>query len=396
MPLIERVAQRYFEATSMVRVVVDVPATMAARKKYPLFTDMVVGRFDQSLPLFRIFDETELAHMLATGKVTGGSYAVKAEREHGASWGYNISAIIAWGNGQRGTRLSQHLYLAKIDILDRQFAHLGPEVHVDPTGPDEQIAEMRIDRCNTGLGCSLPNVSVGDVEQFYKVDPDGQIHNRSLADLKAEVKHPEPEALPPEKVRLDTFGLQPKTKFVVTKGSNALGIQIRNYGIVQDVYQVEGDSRVDVVLWFAYPRKFPDGRWTRDSIKLYATHPNRLKENEIALMNSKGDRILIRRKLESSFARGHVMDMNDPRWKTAGRYDKHLANAKAAAKAQWGTGWANLTPEMRTAFVCKELCGILAGIDFRAALDGKSDSESSEIALAMLDGVIDVCEASIK
>lgn len=178
-----RVAQRFMVA-GMVRVVVDVPATLAARKKYPMFTTMVVARFDQPFALYRAFDGRELKHILSTGRITGGTYSVKAERDHGASWGHNISEIIPWANRQRGNRLGEDLYLAKLDGFDQAFMHLDPEFAIDPNGPEEQPAMMRGDRCNTGLGCSVINVMADDCE-FYEIRPDNQIERRSLAELRS-------------------------------------------------------------------------------------------------------------------------------------------------------------------------------------------------------------------
>jgi hypothetical protein len=178
-----RVAKRFVQASD-VRVVVDLSATLAARRKYPLFTDLIVGTFDQSFPLYRIFDGKELKHILSSGKITGGQYSVKAEREHGASWGYNIDGVIAWGNGQRGKRLGNELYLAKLDAFDFRFAHIGPEgVVIDPDGPTSQAISMPKETCRTGIGCSVIDVGVNDVD-FFQVDPDGRIHPMSLSDLK--------------------------------------------------------------------------------------------------------------------------------------------------------------------------------------------------------------------
>lgn len=179
-----RVAHRFIAAGS-VRVVVDVPATLSARKKYPLFTSMVIARFDQAFALYRAFDGRELKHILSSGRITGGSYSVKAERDHGASWGHNISEIVPWANNQRGGRLGTDLYLAKLDGFDQVFMHLDPEFDIDPNGPPEQEAVMRGDRCNTGIGCSVLNVSADDCE-FYRIRPDNQIERMTLSELRRE------------------------------------------------------------------------------------------------------------------------------------------------------------------------------------------------------------------
>ena len=296
--IIARVVRRFVAATA--RVVIDLPLTLKAREKYPLFNDMFVARFDSSVSMYRIFDENELQHVLSTGRITGGQYAVKAEREHGASWGSNITKVITWGNGQRGGRLGNQLFLAKLDAMDFLFAHLGVEgVVVDLEGPAEQPVTIDVEKCSTGLGCSIMNVGVNDVD-FFEVEPNDQIKKVSLSELKTKLKDPpkaeEPEKPKDDKLRDPTWGLQPKDKVVVTKGSRGLGIGTRAPARVMDVWQREGEREVMVKLFFPYPRKFPDGRWSRDDLNLYATHPNRLKDAEIALMNSKGDRILIRKR----------------------------------------------------------------------------------------------------
>jgi len=182
--VISRVVRRYL-ASIPIRVVVDLPKTLAARKKYPMFTDMVVGRFDQTVRMYRIFDASELKRILATGKITGGQYAVKAERDHGASWGHNINEVISWGiSHSKAGRIGGDLYLAKMDAFDKYFAHLDPNLKVDLDGPDEQEMTMDADRCYTGLGCSIIDVDVRDCE-FYSVDPKTeQIERIRLSELK--------------------------------------------------------------------------------------------------------------------------------------------------------------------------------------------------------------------
>jgi hypothetical protein len=166
-------------------VLIERDATNTARKKYPLFNDMIIGRFDEQISLYRVFDAQELRHILSTGRITGGSYSVKAERDHGASWGWNVTEVITWGNGQRGKRLGPDLFLAKIDAFDKEFAHVGPELPFDPSGPAEQPVHMTRETCRTGVGCSVINVEVGDVDSFYRVGVDGQLSRVTLSELKA-------------------------------------------------------------------------------------------------------------------------------------------------------------------------------------------------------------------
>ena len=297
MSLAHRVAHRYRLARS-INILVDVPATLEARRKYPSFDELIVALFDDSFPLYRIFDGNELRHILTSGKITGGQYSVKAEREHGASWGYNIDEVVTWGNGQRGKRLGNELYLAKIDAIDKRFAHLGPNIGFDPSGPALQSSKMDASRCRTGLGCSVIDVHTQDVDNFWKVDPAGQLRAMTLAELKADLKEiPEPAPAPePAPEPEEEFALKPKDKFVVVKGSRALGIEARNRGTVRKVKRDESDRRVWVTMDFTYPLKPQDQMWHRKPVTLYAIHANRLADHEIALMNSRGDRILIRKR----------------------------------------------------------------------------------------------------
>lgn len=54
--------------------------------------------------------------------------------------------------------------------------------------------------------------------------------------------------------------------------------------------------------------------------------------------------------------------------------------AISRAKAHWGAGWANLTPDMRNAYVCQALVGILAGTDYHA-IDTWKPTTDLEVAL---------------
>lgn len=295
-----RIAARYKQARQ-VRILIDVPATLQARAKFSAHPNGVVGEFDESIALYRVFDENELGHIVSSGTISGGSYSVKAERAHGASWGHNITSIVNMGNTLRGRRLGDRIYLAKIDGIGERFYHLDPGmgseavIPLDPDGPRMQPGRMDPERCNPGLGCSML-IKAADVDEFYEVDPRGQIHRKTIAELKAEA--PAVEA-PVEDVRDSGWGLRPKDKFEVSKGSKKLGIGIRNYGSVRDVWQdgkalASGDRRVNVSLAFTWPIR-PGGRQSY-KITLFTTHPNRLKDFEIPLMNSRGQRILIRKK----------------------------------------------------------------------------------------------------
>jgi hypothetical protein len=44
---------------------------------------------------------------------------------------------------------------------------------------------MTRETCRTGVGCSVINVEVGDVDSFYRVGVDGQLSRVTLSELKA-------------------------------------------------------------------------------------------------------------------------------------------------------------------------------------------------------------------
>lgn len=363
----ERVARRFFAST--IKILVDVPATVAVRERFSAHPEAVIATFATSITLYRIFDDAELIRILSSGKITGGTYSVKAERAHGASWGENITAVIEWGNALRNKRLGGDLFLAKLGAGGFRFFHLDPEIGpIDPNGPNEQPAAMDRARISTALGASVMDVGLHDVGLFV-VHPNHQLTAISVEEAKEYVaqrpkkdvdlreihhqllqgtilgvdvrvwfdkgkwgvytnedrqfvfgantkedaielakmgihmrpanpmrmdavllehkrryeKHFEQDE-DPDKIR-GAHALKPRDKVRVTKGSNNLGIKSHSQGIVADVFQLKGESRVMVKILF-------DDR----PVTLYAIHSNRLADPEIPLMNSRGDRILIQRR----------------------------------------------------------------------------------------------------
>lgn len=365
----DRVADR-FKYARTVKVLIDREATLKARAQFSSHPDGIVGTFETDVTLYRIFDGEELARILQTGRITGGTYSVKAERAFGASWAEDISAVISWGNRLRGGRLGDELYLAKLSVLGKTFYHLDPGIPFDPESPEDQEATWDVSKCNLGLGCSVKDVSLSEVDLF-RVDDGGQIHRLTVSEAKELVKPPKPVDLrpvnsqllqgsilgvdvrvaeknglwsvhlnddrvivtgakskedaielaqmsirmrPDRPIRMDgaileakrkhekhfevdsdpektrgSYGLKPRDQVVVTKGSRNLGIDGREVGTVTDVYQRAGQREVIVKLLFK-------GKAT----VLYAQHPNRLKDDEIALMNSSGSKILVRMKKAAS------------------------------------------------------------------------------------------------
>jgi hypothetical protein len=346
------------KTASSVRIVVDLPKTLEARAKFG-HPEAIVARFDATISLYRILDGEELRRILASGKITGGTYSVKAERAHGASWGENINDLVSWGNRERGNRLGDDIFLAKLDAFDFTFFHLNPEVEVDPDGPDEQVTTMDRRRINLGLGVSIMNVGLDDVS-LYEVHPDEHIKKITPSEAKDLLKPPKdvdlrrlnPDLLQgsilgvdvrvwkkgpkwgvflnddrqivsgadtpedaielaqmsirmrpgkpvpmdaamlaqkrkhermfeqdddPDKVRGD-YTLKPRDRLEVTTGTR--DVPAHSKLTVADVYQRKGERSIVV-------KAVLGGK----TILLYATHPNRLKDDPIQLLTSTGGKV---------------------------------------------------------------------------------------------------------
>lgn len=166
-----------------IQVEVDAAKTAQARQRWSQHPDLVVGRIVSTLPLYRVFDGEELSRVLRKGVFSGGFFSAGPERAFGASWGTNISEVLQWGEGQRGRRLGDDLFLAKADGFDAEFAHLDPDCSppVDLSDPN-QVVSVDSRRFNTGLGASL-RIELSDVDLF-KVGPDLQLERISVAQAK--------------------------------------------------------------------------------------------------------------------------------------------------------------------------------------------------------------------
>jgi len=172
------------KTASTVRVLVLVEDTRKARARWPALDELVVAEFMGTIPLYRIFDENELQHILRSGKITGGNYSVPAERSFGASWGSNVTQVIEWGNRLRGKRLGSNLYLAKIDGYGHRFLHLSPEIKFDIDNPEPQKSIVDSSRFNVGLGCSVADVGTNEAE-FYVITEDHRMHSLDDQELRA-------------------------------------------------------------------------------------------------------------------------------------------------------------------------------------------------------------------
>lgn len=173
-----------------------VERTRQLRHRYKHFNDLIVAEFDSSMTMYRVVDEEEMRRILQTGQVTGGTFSVKPEREMGASWGKNPSDVIAFGLGWRKQgRLKGRLFLLKLEAIGKTFLHLGPENSITEnpweTGIDKPVViDFDADRAYTGLGASIEDVSLNDLDGVYEVDQNHQITKVDEATLKRELLNP--------------------------------------------------------------------------------------------------------------------------------------------------------------------------------------------------------------
>lgn len=78
--------------------------------------------------------------------------------------------------------------------------------------------------------------------------------------------------------------------------------------------------------------------------------------------------------------------------KTPALFADRLKKAEKIARDHWGiSGWANLTPEMRNAYVCQALVGLIAQLDFEAAFEGKESDDKSEKLMTRLVAITELC-----
>ena len=152
----------------------DLERTRELRARWPDLPGIVVARFDGPVGLYRVVDDQEWAEITRTGRIVGGRFAVKAERAVGASWGTNLDQVIAFGlQWKRAGRLRGQLRVLRIDGYDRQFGHLEPGVSDEELST--QGARMAVKACSTGLGCSVADVTLADVDRAWELGDDGRL-----------------------------------------------------------------------------------------------------------------------------------------------------------------------------------------------------------------------------
>jgi len=173
----------------------DAKNTLSYRQHYGL--PVGVGKFDFWTTLYRVVDEREMALILKSQRVTGGHWAVPAERHWGASWGANLDEVVKFGLGwgERGAarqRLKGELFVLEIDGNGKEFLHVDPVrmmgLKEDPWKQelaDDLVIDTDVSFCSTGLGCSVKDVALRDIETVYHLDRDTKVLKRvPLAGVK--------------------------------------------------------------------------------------------------------------------------------------------------------------------------------------------------------------------
>lgn len=174
-----------FSSSSQINVLINVPKTLQIREKFEC-PRAIIASFNDNINLFRVFDENELERILKTNKITGGVFSIPSERAHGASWTSNITDAINFGNNNRNNRLSNNIFLAILrNSIDKTFFHLDPKLQddIDPNGPNEQLKQIDKSVIGIGLGASVQNVSLDEIE-LYSVSANNQISELSIDDAK--------------------------------------------------------------------------------------------------------------------------------------------------------------------------------------------------------------------
>lgn len=157
----------------------DVELHKKLRAKHPGLEGLGVARFDSTIPLYRVIDEKEWEDINLTGRITGGRFSAPAERAVGASWASNIDEVIKFGlMWKKNGRLKGTLRILKIDGVEMQFAHVAPGFDVEK--PLRGVVKIPASTCSIGMGCSVANVGLADVETAWTLDDDGKIHQINL------------------------------------------------------------------------------------------------------------------------------------------------------------------------------------------------------------------------
>ena len=115
---------------------------------------------------------------MRTGKVTGGEFSIKPEREMGPSFTGSRSNAVAFGLAwKKANRLKGQLYLIGINAEDKEFLNLSMVERFEKQGLKYDIGDFDIHSSlgDTTLGFSVRNVTSKDINYIYELSDSGQL-----------------------------------------------------------------------------------------------------------------------------------------------------------------------------------------------------------------------------
>lgn len=162
---------------------------MSFREKYKLFPKIGIATFLSSPILWRVIDQKEYDIIMKTGKVTGGEFSIKPEREMGASFTGSRSNAVAFGLAwKKANRLKGQLYLIGINAEDKEFLNLNMEERFEKQGLKYGIGDFDIHSSlgDTSLGFSVRNVTLKDINYIYEINDSGDLKDITYDVIKYE------------------------------------------------------------------------------------------------------------------------------------------------------------------------------------------------------------------
>lgn len=150
------------------------------REKYPSFKGIGVGTFLTNVILWRCIDENEFNIIRKTGKITGGTYALPAERAFGPSFSGSRPNVIKWGlRIKENGRFKGQLYVIGVNGEEKEFLNLNMEGRFKEQGLEYKpgVFDVNTKLGDVGLGYSIRNVNfkMGDVISVYTLNDNGML-----------------------------------------------------------------------------------------------------------------------------------------------------------------------------------------------------------------------------
>jgi hypothetical protein len=146
---------------------------LTLRQKYSLFKDIGVATFLTTTILWRAIDENEYNIIMKSGKLSGGNWAIPAEKYFGASFsGSRDDALLFGKKWKEVDRLKGQLYLIGINAQDKEFLNLAMVERMKKQGLEYKVGDIVINSelGNHGIGFSVRDVTLNDVKYIYKIN----------------------------------------------------------------------------------------------------------------------------------------------------------------------------------------------------------------------------------